>query len=299
MVDGFRFQNPRCTKYFLTHFHADHTTGKLRAVFDAGTIYCSAVTANLLKYDMRMPPERIHPLPMDEAVTIDGVTVTLMSANHCPGAVMMLFQTILHTGDMRWQSWMQQHPALASCQVDLLYMDTTYCLPKHTFPSQRDAIAKLVTAMKEAYAAEPSTLFVIGSYHIGKERAFFSAAQALGFRIWCDPGKKKVLQWCQWAAEDMARLVSQPEAAQIHVVFMGAGLQPEALQQRIDGTRPTGSLSHCVCRAGWSFQKRGLQTRREGNVTIYGIPYSEHSNWNELRDCVRLLRPRRIIPTVN
>ena len=45
-------------------------------------------------------------------------------------------QTILHTGDMRWQSWMQQHPALASCQVDLLYMDTTYCLPKHTFPSQ-------------------------------------------------------------------------------------------------------------------------------------------------------------------
>ena len=45
-------------------------------------------------------------------------------------------QTILHTGDMRWQSWMQQHPALASCKVDLLYMDTTYCLPKHTFPSQ-------------------------------------------------------------------------------------------------------------------------------------------------------------------
>lgn len=48
-------------------------------------------------------------------------------------------QTILHTGDMRWQSWMQQHPALASCQVDLLYMDTTYCLPKHTFPSQVSA----------------------------------------------------------------------------------------------------------------------------------------------------------------
>ena len=31
MVDGFRFQNPRCTKYFLTHFHADHTTGGLTA----------------------------------------------------------------------------------------------------------------------------------------------------------------------------------------------------------------------------------------------------------------------------
>ena len=53
------------------------------------------MTADLLKYDMRMPPERIHPLPMDEPVTIDGVTVTLMGANHCPGAVMMLFQVPL------------------------------------------------------------------------------------------------------------------------------------------------------------------------------------------------------------
>ena len=51
--------------------------------------------------------------------------------------------------------------------------------------------------------------------------------------------------------------------------------------------------------AGWSFQKKGLQTRREGNVTIYGIPYSEHSSFAELRNCVKLLRPKRLIPTVN
>lgn len=54
-----------------------------------------------------------------------------------------------------------------------------------------------------------------------------------------------------------------------------------------------------LCPAGWSYQKKGLQTRREGNVTIYGIPYSEHSSFAELRDCVKRLRPKRIIPTVN
>ena len=51
--------------------------------------------------------------------------------------------------------------------------------------------------------------------------------------------------------------------------------------------------------AGWSYQKKGLQTRREGRVTIYGIPYSEHSSFAELRDCVKRLKPKRIIPTVN
>ena len=48
----------------------------------------------------------------------------------------VLLQMILHTGDMRWQPRLAEHPALKACKVDLLYMDTTYCSPKHVFPSQ-------------------------------------------------------------------------------------------------------------------------------------------------------------------
>lgn len=46
--------------------------------------------------------------------------------------------------------------------------------------------------MRAAYAEEPKTLFVVGAYHIGKERAFFGAAKALDFKIWCHQAKKKV-----------------------------------------------------------------------------------------------------------
>lgn len=28
IVDGFRFQSPKCQCYLLTHFHSDHTTGE-------------------------------------------------------------------------------------------------------------------------------------------------------------------------------------------------------------------------------------------------------------------------------
>ncbi len=51
--------------------------------------------------------------------------------------------------------------------------------------------------------------------------------------------------------------------------------------------------------AGWSYRKNGLEVRRQGPVTIYGVPYSEHSSFPELRDCVKLLRPKRLVPTVN
>ena len=35
MVDGFKFQSPRCRHYFLTHYHADHTIGasKLQSLY--------------------------------------------------------------------------------------------------------------------------------------------------------------------------------------------------------------------------------------------------------------------------
>lgn len=52
--------------------------------------------------------------------------------------------------------------------------------------------------------------------------------------------------------------------------------------------------------AGWTFKRSGgLEQRTEGNVTVYGIPYSEHSSFTELRECVAALRPMKLIPTVN
>ena len=61
--------------------------------FRAGTIYCSQITASFITGDLRIPAHCVQALPMDTPVTIEGVSVTLIDANHCPGAVLFLFRT--------------------------------------------------------------------------------------------------------------------------------------------------------------------------------------------------------------
>ena len=75
-----------------------HDDAGLNRGFSSGIIYCSPITATLLKKDMGLPAERVIPLSVDTAHIIDGVTVTLMDANHCPGACMMLFKVATKHG---------------------------------------------------------------------------------------------------------------------------------------------------------------------------------------------------------
>lgn len=64
--------------------------------------------------------------------------------------------------------------------------------------------------------------------------------------------------------------------------------------------RAFGDINSWCYGAGWSYKRSGgVQVWREGAVEVVGIPYSEHSSWNDLRDCVGALRPKKIIPTVN
>ena len=76
-------------------------------------------------------------LPMNEATEVEGVQVTPIDANHCPGAVLLLMQLpdgrcVLHTGDFRYDAAsMLRHPALAALPsggLHALYLDTVHAL---------------------------------------------------------------------------------------------------------------------------------------------------------------------------
>eukprot|EP00612_Vaucheria_litorea_P000107 CAMPEP_0171454952 /NCGR_PEP_ID=MMETSP0945-20130129/2039_1 /TAXON_ID=109269 /ORGANISM="Vaucheria litorea, Strain CCMP2940" /LENGTH=120 /DNA_ID=CAMNT_0011980091 /DNA_START=61 /DNA_END=423 /DNA_ORIENTATION=+ len=55
---------------------------------------------------------------------------------------------------------------------------------------------------------------------------------------------------------------------------------------------------------GWKFagkkgKKEILSRRKSGSDMIIEAPYSEHSSFTELLNCVEFFNPRRIVPTVN
>lgn len=167
-VDAFRYGAVQgCNAYFLSHFHSDHYIG-LTSSWCHGPIYCSHVTANLVRRQLRVDPKWVVDLEFDNKVEVpgtQGVEVTMIPANHCPGSSLYLFekvvgkgkspkvQRVLHCGDFRACPAHVQHPGLrpdivdtitgrnlTQQKLDVCYLDTTYLTPKYAFPSQEEVI---------------------------------------------------------------------------------------------------------------------------------------------------------------
>ncbi|XP_022091755.1 DNA cross-link repair 1A protein-like [Acanthaster planci] len=306
VVDAFRYGDiPGCTAYFLSHFHYDHYGGLTKHF--KHLIYCSQITANLVRARIRVEAKYLRPLPMNEACVISGVEVTLLEANHCPGAVLFLFhlsdgRVFLHTGDFRADSAMEQLPQLRSCHIDQLFLDTTYLDPQYDFPTQAEVIEYTAQIAVDVVKRNNKTLLVCGTYTIGKEKIFIAIAEAVGCKVFVAKDKKNILD-CLENSRLQSMLTLDKNATRLHVVTM-ATLTNQSLKEYL--SKFSGRYDAVVAfkPTGWthSDKKTNLQDikpSRSGPVSIYGVPYSEHSSYSELRRFVQFIRPNRIIPTVN
>lgn len=200
-VDAFNYsQHESIKKYFLTHFHSDHYGGITKKwcyerVFKDGDnfddedkykkiIFCSEITGRLLTLRFSIDPKFIMPLQMNrryliqkyntesetedgfiqtDDMTLPGLFVTPITANHCPGSVIFLFESlsnngkktrILHCGDFRVNREILDHPRLLpfnitnnnNLSLDKVYLDTTYMSPSYNFPKQ-ELVCKTVSDM--------------------------------------------------------------------------------------------------------------------------------------------------------
>ncbi|XP_014195082.1 5' exonuclease Apollo [Haplochromis burtoni] len=278
---------PSTRLFFLSHMHSDHTTG-LTSTWSNRPIYCSPTTATLLKLKLQVKEQWIHPLEVGEPYLLplddigkERLTVTLIDANHCPGAVMFLFEgyfgSILYTGDFRYTPSMLREPCLRTyATIDVLYLDNTNCDPNRTLPSRQRATQQI----KEIIRSHPSHNVIIGLYSLGKESLLLELA--MEFKTWIEVSFERMETLKALELPDV--FTTEPGAGRIRAVDQSE-ICASALHQW-NKEQPTLAI---------------LPTSRpliSFHPYVHVVPYSDHSSYQELEDFVSALKPTCLIPIV-
>ncbi|KAM6977765.1 5' exonuclease Apollo [Aplochiton taeniatus] len=273
--------------FFLSHMHSDHTVC-LTSTWCHRPIYCSQVTAKLLTLKLKVKEQWIHPLevgdptllPLDD-IGKEWFTVTLIDANHCPGAVMFLFQgyfgCILYTGDFRYTPSMLQEPCLKTgITIDVLYLDNTNSNPTRTLPSRQQATQQI----KEIIQSHPSHRVVIGLYTLGKESLLVELA--MEFKTWVEVSYERLETLRVLDLPDV--FTTEPGVGRIRAVEQSQIRSANLVQWNREW--PTLAI---------------LPTSRplvSFHPNVHVVPYSDHSSYQELEDFVSALQPTSLVPIV-
>ncbi|XP_055858413.1 DNA cross-link repair 1A protein-like [Episyrphus balteatus] len=262
-------------------------------------IYASEITINLIRGFISVDEKLLNILVLNKTQQIDGVLVTAIDANHCPGAIMILFQLpcgkrILHTGDFRWSPKMEIDLSHQTQKIELVYLDTTHISDKHIIGSQEECITKAIHCIRELKKCNKNKkiLFVVCTDLIGKENFWWSIAQAFDLKVWSD-GKRKKAMSIIGNKEILKKIVSNANEADLHVLSHAvAGYkQLDEYFRKFSDTfdmvlsiKPKGSES--------------LNPEFGHEVNSISVRYSEHSTHKELRRFLGFLLPTRVISTV-
>ncbi|XP_029121739.1 DNA ligase 6 isoform X1 [Elaeis guineensis] len=318
IVDGFRSAGDFSVSYFLSHFHSDHYAG-LSPSWSKGLIICSETTARLVVEILNVLPFFVVSLSLGETAEIDGWDVTAVDANHCPGAVQFLFKAhgseghrperYVHTGDFRFCDSMKLDPTLCEfIGADAVFLDTTYCNPKYTFPSQEESVEYVVSTIKrirdQNKGPRETILFLIATYVVGKEKILLEISRRCDCLLHVDSRKMGILSVLGFG--DSGVFTEDISASNIHVIgwnLLGETwpyFRPNFVKMKELMTERGYSKAVGFVSTGWMYEtkKDGFAVRIKESLEIHLVPYSEHSNYHELREYVRFLRPKRVIPTV-
>lgn len=266
-------------KAFISHAHFDHF-GKHPAII------CSEGTAQLLK--ARMPGNRewlTHPFetPFNATPEVRG---ELFPAGHIPGSSMIRLESeqgsLLYTGDFKLHSG----PAAEACiapQADTLVMETTYGIPKYTFPPLAEVAADVVQFCRETI--EDGAIPVLFGYSLGKAQAILSILQNRGLKIMLHPQVQKMTEACQkigfaypnFEAFDLNRVKGY--------VVIAPPLSSKSRWLTNIANRRTATVS------GWAVDP----SIKHRSGADRAFPISDHSDFLELLEFVDLVNPKRVI----
>ncbi|KAL4433126.1 hypothetical protein ABPG74_010821 [Tetrahymena malaccensis] len=299
VVDEFSYGKRHPLKkyiYFLTHMHSDHYQG-ITPNWNFGPIYCSEVTKKLLlnKFpqlqdvrELEMNKQQKICLNQENKIEIN---VYLFDANHCPGSVMYMFEgyfgRILHTGDMRFnENLIYNNPILypiekrnselkkISLQIDECIFDNTYCDPIFKFP-KREKACQMLTEIIDKHKNIPNVRILICVDSVGKEELLVFLSKHYETLIVVNEQRYQSI-----LCMDIPYQLFTTNRDQGWIEIIRKNEKHERMESKNE---------YCVsitC-TGWA-NIQGYITKDDRN---YLLPYSLHSNFEELELFVRSIYP--------
>ncbi|OIV98084.1 hypothetical protein TanjilG_25949 [Lupinus angustifolius] len=315
-------QSSKATKrhHFLTHAHKDHSSNITS--YSSFPIYSTLLTRTLvLQHYPQLVDSLFVSIEVGQSLIVqdpDGsFTVTAFDANHCPGAVMFLFEgkfgNILHTGDCRLTpeclynlpgKYVGKQGKQPRCSLDCVFLDCTFGNFSHGMPSKHSSIQQVINCIWKH--PDASTVYLTCDM-LGQEEILVNVSQTFGANIYVEKAKDpecfknlavtapEIL--CEDPSSRFHLFDGSPglyERARMKLVEAKAALQPEPLI-----VRPSAQWYALEDDASdmENSKKKRMGEAVKDQFGVWHVCYSMHSSKEELDWALQLLAPSWVVST--
>lgn len=322
-VDRFDGENLNSFAYFLSHCHTDHMEGLSHMFFEDlkrynKYLYCSPISKVLLEAKYCNVETCVKDIAINEKVLIEYKSigdkktnvlfVTCISAGHCPGSVMFLFEKmdklILYTGDFRINPRDYGKLGPLHYRKDFttfpkkfakVYLDTTFLDSNFAFlPTRKDSINVMCKVVKKWLEESPRNVVVLEcSALYGSEFLYMELSKSLN--VFTHVKDHVYEGYCR--IPDLARhITNNPFAARIHACM--SKLDRSGLKCRTD-ILEKNILTIVPSVQKWKTKDKSIVG--EWDCTrdkTYNVCYSTHASCDELEKFIQYFNPEEIYPCV-
>ncbi|XP_002529728.2 5' exonuclease Apollo isoform X1 [Ricinus communis] len=319
-VDTWSPTSKRKRHYFLTHAHKDHCSGIL--AHSSYPIYATHLTKSLLLlYFPQLEDSLFVGIEVGQSLVIDdpygNFSVTAFDANHCPGAVMFLFEgsfgNILHTGDCRLspeciqclpKKYISKNGKEPRCQLDYVFLDCTFGRFHQKLPSKHSASQQVINCIWKHPAA---AIVYLTCDLLGQEELLANVSRTFGSKIYVE---KAANPECFHALTlTVPQILTQDPSSRFHV-FNGFPMLYERAAAKVAEAQASFQPEPLIIRpsAQWyacEEEESGTESRRKLRLSeavrdqfgIWHVCYSMHSSREELEWFLQLLAPKWVVST--
>ncbi|KAH7520845.1 uncharacterized protein LOC107425632 isoform X1 [Ziziphus jujuba] len=319
-VDTWNPCSKRKRHHFLSHAHKDHTLGI--STHFSFPIYSSLLTKSLLlHHHPQLDDSLFVGIEVGQSLVIDdpdgAFTVMAFDANHCPGAVMFLFEgnfgNILHTGDCRLtpeclqnlpDKYLGRKGRKPRCQLDYVFLDCTFGRFSRKIPSKHSAIRQVINCI---WKHPDATVVYLSCDLLGQEQILADVSQAFGSKIYVDKATNPELFLALTLI--VPEIITHDPSSRFHV-FSGFPELYIRAKAKLEEARANSKPEPLIIRPStqWYAFEEGCsedENHRKQRISeavrdqfgVWHVCYSMHSSREELEWALQLLAPKWVIST--